>query len=381
MIAHILDARPVWIKEFSAALSLLTPTIGWCPEISSAGRFRNYEKEVLLDDPVLRLRSFPLQRGFAKFPINLLARETDRLIERLRSASDDSRDALLISCLPHYASVAEKWPGHVIYYATDLFVGYWDNRKLINELEERTCAASDLVCPNSPRIAEQLIREANCDPNKIAIIPNATRRANVLPRPDSHVSIPEELTVVARPIAGVMGNLGANTDWLLLEKVIDETPWLSWAFVGPADSDISDRAQQNARSRVRQNKRVKFIGPKPYADLQKYARAFDVAILPYRKCEPTYSGSSTRFYEHLPSGRPMIATHGFAELLDKEPLLRLVNSSEQMLAALDELRANAFRDGQEELRWQTSQSETWEARTAAMMNALANQVSCGKRAA
>ncbi len=381
MIAHLLDARPVWIKEFAAALSLLTPTIGWCPEITSAGRFRNYEKEVLLDDPVLRLRSFPLQRGFAKFPINLLARETDRLIERLTSASDDSRDALLISCLPHYASVAEKWPGQVIYYATDLFVGYWDNRKLINELEERTCAASDLVCPNSARIAEQLIREANCDPNKIAIIPNATRRANVLPRPDSHVAIPEELTVVARPIAGVMGNLGSNTDWLLLEKVIDESPWLSWAFVGPAIPDISDREQRNARGRVRQNKRVKFIGPKPYADLQKYARAFDVAILPYRKCEPTYSGSSTRFYEHLPSGRPMIATHGFAELLDKEPLLRLVNSSEQMLAALDELRANAFRDGQEELRWQTSQSETWEARAAAMMNALATQVSCGKRAA
>ena len=36
--------------------------------------------------------------------------------------------------------------------------------------------------------------------------------------------------------------------------------------------------------------------------LAAYARAFDVAVLPYRRVEPTYSGSSTRFYEHLAAG-------------------------------------------------------------------------------
>jgi len=163
VIAHILDARPVWIKEFASALSAVTPTIGWCPDVTNTGRIREYEKETLLNDPPLRIRSFPLQRGFAKFPVNLVAPETDRLVERLMRASDDSRDAVLISCLPHYASVTEKWPDQVIYYATDLFVAYWDNARLINELEERSCAAADLVCPNSGRVAEQLIREARCD--------------------------------------------------------------------------------------------------------------------------------------------------------------------------------------------------------------------------
>lgn len=381
MIAHILDARPIWIKEFASALSAVTPTIGWCPDVTNTGRIRDYEKETLLNDPPLRIRSFPLQRGFAKFPVNLVAPETDRLVERLMRASDDSRDAILISCLPHYASVTEKWPGQVIYYATDLFVAYWGNARLINELEERSCAAADLVCPNSRRVAEQLIREARCDPAKIEIIPNATRQANVLPRPGRDFTMPADMSDLARPIAGILGNLGSNTDWQLLAAAIDKTPWLSWLFVGPADSDIPDRAQQNARTRVRQNQRVRFVGPKSYGELQSYARAFDVAILPYLKCEPTYSGSSTRFYEHLPTGRPMIATRGFAELLDKEPLLRLVDSSDEMVAAIEELHENGFRDGHEELRWQTSQSETWEARAAAMMKALDKQVSRGKRAA
>ncbi|HEX3145864.1 MAG TPA: glycosyltransferase [Pyrinomonadaceae bacterium] len=381
MIAHILDARPVWIKEFASALSAVVPTIGWCPDVSNTGRIRDYEKETLLNDPPLRVRSFPLQRGFAKFPVKMVAPETDRLVERLIKASDDSHDAVLISCLPHYASVTEKWPGQVIYYATDLFVAYWDNARLINEFEERSCAAADLVCPNSRRVAEQLIREAHCDPAKVEIIPNATRQGNVLARPGRDFVVPADMSELPRPVAGILGNLGSNTDWQLLAAVIDKTPWLSWVFVGPADSAIPDRAQQNARARVRQSQRVRFVGPKPYAELQSYARAFDLAVLPYLKCEPTYSGSSTRFYEHLPAGRPMIATRGFAELLDKEPLLRLADSSDEMVAAIEELHANEFRDGHEELRWQTSQSETWEARAAAMMKALDHQVARGKRAA
>jgi glycosyltransferase involved in cell wall biosynthesis len=382
MIAHILDARPIWIKEFAAALSLTTPTIGWCPEITSGGRFRDYEDESTLPDPPLRVRSFPLQRGFAKFPINLLARETDRLLERLMRASDQSRDAVLISCLPHYATVTERWPGRVVYYVTDLFTAYWDNPGLVNELEERSCEAADLVCPNSRRVAEHLMREGRCDPAKIEIIPNATRQSNVIQKPDSQFAMPADLRDLVRPIAGILGNLGSNTDWQLLEAVIDQTPWLSWVFVGPGISEIADPAQRNARRRVQQyGPRVFFTGSKPYSELQNYARALDVAILPYLKCEPTYSGSSTRFYEHLAAGRPMIATRGFEELLHKEPLVRLEDSSDQIAAALEDLRSKEFRDGYEELRWQASQSETWEARAAAMMKALDNQISQGIRAA
>ena len=44
--------------------------------------------------------------------------------------------------------------------------------------------------------------------------------------------------------------------------------------------------------------RVRFVGSKHYGDLKYYARALDVAVLPYRMREPTFSGSSTRFYEH-----------------------------------------------------------------------------------
>ena len=113
-----------------------------------------------------------------------------------------------------------------------------------------------------------------------------------------------------------------------------------------------------------------FLGPKPYGELQAFARAFDVAVLPYLKSEPTYSGSSTRFYEHLAACRPMLATRGFAELLEKPPLLELVDTPTQMVAGLERLREMSFCDGFEEARWDASRTGTWENRVNLLVGAL-----------
>jgi hypothetical protein len=96
----------------------------------------------------------------------------------------------------------------------------------------------------------------------------------------------------------------------------------------------------------------------------------DAAILPYRRKEPTYSGSSTRFYEHLAATRPILATRGFEELTRKEPLLRLADSPEEMIEALEDLRRVGFSDGLEQQRLQASWNETWDARAGAIRSAL-----------
>ena len=126
--------------------------------------------------------------------------------------------------------------------------------------------------------------------------------------------------------------------------------------------------------------RIRFVGSKPYGELKAYARCLDVAVLPYMKREPTYSGSSTRFYEHLAACRPILATDGFEELLHKEPLLKILRSPAEWIAALEQLRQQGYRDGLEELRWRQSQHETWEERALLMrremMAAVTSPASC-----
>jgi hypothetical protein len=125
-----------------------------------------------------------------------------------------------------------------------------------------------------------------------------------------------------------------------------------------------------ARGRVLRLPNVRPVGLKTYGDLAAYARCFDVAVLPYRRCEPTYSGSSTRFYEHLAACRPMISTRGFEELLHKEPLLRLVDSAQHAKAVLLDLQSKGFDDGLAAMRWEASRHGTWQARAASVQQQL-----------
>src|SRR5438105_723720 len=103
MIWHVLDVRAIWVKEFASALAAQAPTLGWCPRITNGGMFRNDEEEITLDDPRLQIRYFPLQRGFARFPVNLIAMEGERLTQRLLRRTENVNESYLVCCSPHYA--------------------------------------------------------------------------------------------------------------------------------------------------------------------------------------------------------------------------------------------------------------------------------------
>jgi glycosyltransferase involved in cell wall biosynthesis len=244
-------------------------------------------------------------------------------------------------------------------------------------MDRRLCRAADVICPNSTRIADYFVSDAGADRNKITVVPNATRAANISAVPLLEPTrLPDDVADLPRPIVGVIGNLAGNLDWTLLADAVNRTPEFSWLFVGPTDMDIPQPEHRRARADLtRRSDRIRFIGSRPYGVLHDYARAVDVAVLPYRKVEPTYSGSSTRFYEHLAACRPMIGTRGFEELLHKEPLIKLVDDALELAHHLQHLRANSMRDQLEELRWRASQNETWECR-AFRMSELVDALPC-----
>ena len=373
---HVVDVRATWLQEFTRALAKQVPVTAWMPQISWLGRTRTHE--TVTEVYGLPARVFPLQRGFSKPPINRIAGEGVRMARRLALQSDDPAATVLLITFPQYADLAREWPGPVVYYATDMF-RFWDparDQKHVERVEREACQIADLVCPNSRRIAEYMHTELGVPKGKIAICPSAVRTENLLPScPECPATLPAAIKDLPRPIAGVVGNLAANLDWELLATTIERTPWLSWAFVGPTEMTVPDEKQCQARARlISAGGRVRFVGRKPAAELRDYARALDVAVLPYRRAEPTYSGSSTKYYEHLAACRPMLATRGFAELLSKEPFVRLLDTAEQFAEALEELREHDFRDGHEMGRWVASQQETWEARATRMRRALDEQL-------
>ena len=368
---QILDVGSIWMREFASAMARVHPIVAWWPEMRSLGAFQSWQRTEMIAQPRLEVVRYPLQRGYVRTPVRQMLPFEVSLLKRLRSQGVREEETALVCTTPFYAPVAEQWRGPVLYYVTDLTAGYASlNGKQVRSLDRRLCRVAQAVCANSQRLVRYLQEDAGCALEKITVVPNATRASNVAPEPLLEPGLlPTELVSVKRPVAGVIGNLSGNTDWLLLEKVVEATPWLTWIFVGPTEA-IRDRALQAARGRVMAMKSALFLGSKPYGELQAFARGFDVAVLPYLKAEPTYSGSSTRFYEHLAACRPMLATRGFAELLEKPPLLELVDTPEEMVSGLDRLRGVGFRDGLETARWEASRTGTWENRVDMLVGSL-----------
>lgn len=370
---QILDVGSIWMREFGSAMSGQAPVLAWEPVMSAMGAFSNWERVVQIQEPRLSVHQFPLQRGYAREPFRRVIPFENRILRRMEQTTEArSERSPLICSTPFYAPVAERWRGPVIYYSTDLTAEYEGlNGVQVRNLDRRMCGVAQAVCPNSARIAEYLTTKADCDSSKITVVPNATRESNI----SAHAllepgPLPDDLRDLRRPLAGVIGNLSGNMDWDIIAQTMDRTSNLNWVFVGPFSNPIADQKQSTDRARVMRSKMVRFVGSKSYGELQKYARCFDVAVLPYLRKEPTYSGSSTRFYEHLAACRPMVATRGFAELLEKVPLLTLVDTPDEMSAALQTLANNGFSDGFETARWQASRSGTWEQRARTLMATL-----------
>jgi hypothetical protein len=372
MIWHVLDTASIWLKEFASPLSRLVPTQCWVPQIRNLA-WPDYQRQVDLADPKLQTFEFPLQRGYSRFPLAQTGICARSMANRLIRKTADPERSVLICTSPFYAPVAERWPGRVVYYLTDMTGKYYGiDAAQVLQLDKRMCKVASLVCPNSQRIADYLRDNAGCDPRRLMIVSNATRAQNVMAEPLVRPApLPEDLRDLPRPVVGAIGNLAANLDWVLIRDLIRLSPDFSFAFVGPSEMAIADKEQTIARSQVLQmGGRVRFTGLKPYGLLRDYGRSFDVALLPYRRQEPTFSGSPTRFYEHLAACRPILATRGMEELHRKEPLVKLVDTASEAANALEQLKSQDFRDGYEELRWNVSHVETWETRASAIVGAL-----------
>lgn len=361
--------------ELASALAQFVPVILWKP----AARFplitsNDPETEATHTETGLRIRSLPLPRGYARLPRPALDRVGAHIAARLVRQTPEPARSVLVCTTPFFAAVAEQWQGKVVYWLSDLIALYRSAASAkVRRLDRRMCRAATLVCPNSERIAEYLLGSAGCTPERCHVLPNATGSRSLLEIPlSAALPLPEPCAELPRPVAGVIGNLAENTDWLFLEQVIAETPWLSWIFVGPAHQAIRDRRHRRARSWVMHHRRTCFVGPRPYAELSRFARGVDVAVLPYSRREPTYSGSSTRFYDHLAAGHPILATDNVESLRQQTPLLTLVHSAEQAINVLEQLRSCGFEDGLRQARWQASRQNTWEDRARSLLSLVSS---------
>src|SRR5262249_58369198 len=108
-----------------------------------------------------------------------------------------------------------------------------------------------------------------------------------------------DLEALARPIVGYLGGLHQWVDQELIVGVASRMPDVTFALVGPAQTDVS--ALERCTN-------VRLFGQRSHETVPAYVKGFDVGIVPYRIAEYTLNVYPTKLNEYLVMGIPVVAT-------------------------------------------------------------------------
>jgi len=165
--------------------------------------------------------------------------------------------------------------------------------KLIEENLQRVLALSDVVLANSPFMVE---RAASLGV-RAHLVPNGVE----LQHPADELGIPPDLATIPPPRLGYSGNLSSRLDLELLEFLVRQRPDWNFVFIGSAHLD-------RRVLELRRHKNVHFLGVRPYPEVRRYIKHFDVALLPHARDRLSRSMHPLKVPLYLALGVPVAAT-------------------------------------------------------------------------
>ena len=173
-----------------------------------------------------------------------------------------------------------------------------------------------------------------------------------------------DLHALARPRIGFVGAVSAyKLDIPLLIAVARLRPGYSFVLIGQVGE--GDPATDVAALTSEPN--LHLLGPRPYAELPACLAGFDVALLPCPITPYTRAMFPMKFFEYLAAGLPVVSTR-LPALEAYATLFHVADDAPAFAAAID--AALAGEGASREARQATAKAQTWEIRTAAMLEAV-----------
>jgi hypothetical protein len=243
-------------------------------------------------------------------------------------------DAVIVYNLPHYAGLARRWPGVPrVYFAYDPYGCYtgW-NPAAVAAGERELLAQCDAAFAISPALADDFRKLTD---RPVFVQPNGVSES-FLAAFEAPLSPPDDLPPGGRRLVGCVGQISRAYDWNLLTELIRLCPELQFVFVGPLFDE--GPAVQARIDRVFAAPNVRWLGPKPHADLPRYIHRFDVCLNPLRVEPCNDRRSLLRLYDYLASDRRIVST-AIAPALEHRPHVEVGRDAGELAALLRRLTA------------------------------------------
>jgi glycosyltransferase involved in cell wall biosynthesis len=161
--------------------------------------------------------------------------------------------------------------------------------------ERELLAVADVVFAGGPKIWEAKRKlNANCFCYGCGVDAKHFGRAC-----DPTLQVPHDLVGLPGPVFGYIGVVDERIDYELLASLADSTQG-SVVMVGPFTK--VDPASFPKRDNLH------WLGGRDYSDLPRYAKGFDVCIMPFAMNEATRFINPTKTLEYMATKRPIVST-------------------------------------------------------------------------
>jgi glycosyltransferase involved in cell wall biosynthesis len=262
--------------------------------------------------------------------------------------------------VPHPGSLANAFgETAVIYYCIDDYAALPGvDARAVAELDAHLTACADQVFVASSRMLR-----AKGSRQAVAMARHGVDVALFRTAADPSLPVAPGARDLPRPIVGFYGLI---EDWIDLDLVADlaeRRPAWTFLMIGRLAVDAG---------RAGRLPNVVFAGHQPYTDLPRWAKAFDVAIVPYRLTRQVVNAAPLKVREYLAAGRPVVAVPT-PDIERFAGLVHLASGCDEFLAAIDAaLRED--RDTDRIRRMDAMAAMSWDARVAEVVEVVEDRI-------
>lgn len=159
----------------------------------------------------------------------------------------------------------------------------------------------------------------------------------------------EDIAGISRPVLGYFGYMDFVMDTDLIAQVAKQRPNWQWVLIG-RKSNLVKISGPN----------IHFLGPKPYSELPRYVRHFDVCVLPWDLGNAfTRYGSAIKVREYLATGKPVVIAPLYEYV--NVPGIKTYRNTQEFISAVDQALNHDTVEGRQ-LRQMTVRDCTWDRR-------------------
>ena len=143
---------------------------------------------------------------------------------------------------------------------------------------------------------------------------------------DQAMEIAEAARRLRHPIIGYFGSIAGQIDLELIAYLAEQRKNWTFLLIGMASVDVGAIAALP---------NVHLPGPQPYESLPRWAKAFDVTIVPYRRNRFVMNSNPLKIREYLAAGKPVVSVRA-PEMERFGDVIFLADSKEDFLLKIEQ---------------------------------------------